>query len=366
MAYCPCFRMTTPIPQTTNRIAAIDIARVAVIFCVMYAHLPLYRLPGGLEHDILRNTVLLFFGNISYIYLIMAGYFASRDATWRKALRSAGWCLASFILWNGIYILLLELTEPGTDDHNQWGLCSLFFEQCRITNSETCSGSPANFPLWFLRDLILLFLFTPVISRFAKILLPALIICALIPDILPYFLPNCEITASTVSILSPTVVTMYTVGCVLRQMSKEKQKRLLSYHNIWLILAYFIFQGAMFAQFGFLKAYPSCVFHNLLACWIAYQMCRLLELHFPRIKKYAFALSPATFLVFVSHLIFFRVVPTPDFLTRLLLPFLTFACCFGLLLVLIRCGGPISYLVAHYKRPADTPQPPKAASPDSR
>ena len=87
--------------STKNRIAAVDIMRILAAFAVMYEHFisSVFWFP--------QKCVMLsigLWGAMSGIFFVLAGFFACRRITWRKAINNAWWCFAPFVLWNLIYL----------------------------------------------------------------------------------------------------------------------------------------------------------------------------------------------------------------------------------------------------------------------
>ncbi len=100
------------------------------------------------------NGVLCFF-------FVLAGYFTSRNMTWTKWRSKWLMLFSSFLLWNAIFSLGLS------DD----------LSMSRIYGIGSGYLVCADYPLWFVRDLLLMLIFFPLIRKFPLI---AMLSCALL------------------------------------------------------------------------------------------------------------------------------------------------------------------------------------------
>ncbi len=342
-----------PLYHTRNRIAAVDITRLMAAFAIMYGHLSGH---GGE----LTNTVSLLpkilFGHISGIFLVLAGYFAARNLDWPKALNNAWWSSAPFMLWNTVCIGVewaLGTLPPGCTWYSLLGCNSWFVPHIAINPEITGWGglnTPMDSPLWFMRDLTLLFLISPLLNKAARWLFPLLLLLSCLPWCAFWFSQNPQ------SVLTPSSIAYFTAGCFLRSFSREQQQAALRFCNVWLILAYLVWALWKWSV-------PETLPETLIAACIFYQIARWLELHSEAVKTFALRFAPVTFLTFAAHWIVFAHLITPgNDVLQLLLPLISFALLAAFFFALKRWARPLLHLVAHYKlRPDDLRPEDKAA-----
>ncbi len=334
--------------HTKNRIAAVDITRLLAAFAIMVGHL---AGQGGELTGAIALIPKIFFGHISGIFLVLAGYFAARNLTWHKALDNAWWSFAPFMLWNTVCIGVewaLDTLPPGCTWYSLLGCNSWFVPQLALNPELTgwCGiNTPMDSPLWFMRDLTLLFLISPLLNRSARLLFPALLLLSLLPWCSAWFAQNPQ------SVLAPSSIAYFTAGCFLRGLSRDFQQKALGFCNVWLILAYLAWAYWKWSV-------PETLFETLLAAWVFYQIARWMELHVPAARSFALRFAPVTFLTFATHWIVFPHLPTPGQEWPLLYPFITFGLMVAFFLALKRWARPLLHLVAHYKlRPDDLNAP---------
>ncbi len=331
--------------HSNNRIVAVDITRLMAAFAIMYGHL------SGHGGELTTDVALLpkiFFGHISGIFLVLAGYFAARNLDWSKALNNAWWSFAPFMLWNTVCVGVewAQGTLPqGWTWYSLMGCNSWLVPQLAINPELTGWGglnTPIDSPLWFMRDLTLLFLISPLLNRGARWLFPAMLLLACLPWCAGWFTQNPQ------SVLAPSSIAYFTAGCFLRGLSKDFQQQALRFCSPWLILLYLAWAWWRWEV-------PETLWETLMAACIFYQMARWLELHVEAARAFALRFAPVTFLTFATHWIFFNHIITPGHdVLQLLLPVLTFGLMALFFFALKRWARPLLHLVAHYKlRPDD-------------
>ncbi len=335
----------TSLYHTKNRIVAVDITRLLAAFAIMYGHLAGH---GGELTTWISFLPKILFGHISGIFLVLAGYFAARNLDWGKALNNAWWSFAPFMLWNGICIAeewALGTLPAGCTWYSLLG-CNSWFVPAIAINPELTGwcglNTPMDSPLWFMRDLTLLFLISPLLNRGARWLFPAMLLLGCLPWCASWFTQNPQ------SVLAPSSIAYFTAGCFLRSFSKEQQQKALRFCSVWLILAYLIWALWKWSV-------PETLPETLLAACIFYQTARWLELHVPAARSFALRFAPVTFLTFAAHWLIFAHVITPGHdVLQLLLPRMTFTLMALFFFTLKRWARPLLHLVAHYKlRPDD-------------
>ncbi len=330
--------------HTKNRIVAVDITRLMAALAIMTCHLT------GLGGELTTQVALfpkILFGHISGIFLVLAGYFAARNLTWHKALDNAWWSFAPFVLWNSVCIGVewcMGTLPQGATWYSLFGCNSWFVPALAINPDITgwCGlNTPMDSPLWFMRDLTLLFLISPLLNRSARWLFPAMLLLGCLPWCAAWFAQNPQ------SVLAPSSVAYFTAGCFLRSFSPEVQQRALRFCSGWVIVLYV-------AVALWLWRVPNTLPETLLAAWVFYQIARWLELHVELAKTLALRYAPVTFLTFATHWIAFPHLVTYGADWPLLYPIITFVLMAAFFFALKRWARPLLHLVAHYKlRPDD-------------
>ncbi len=354
--------------QTKNRIVSVDMARILTALVVMTGHLylPAYADGGEICYD-LANALHNTFGSPSCIFLFLAGYFACRKVTWRKALNNAWWSFAPFLLWNGVFIAL-EAARGALPEGATWytlfGVKEFIVPQWDLElfgAPATGRGClPLNQPLWFMRDLTLLFLLSPLLARCAKLLFPALLLASLVPSLAPFFEHG-----SILCVMSPYALTFFTAGCAMRGLRQGAQDAILRFYSPWVIaLVAYLEWGPWIVgpgvEAGWLSAFtpvipePPYLFGNLIRVWALYQVALWITQKIPLAAAFALKFAPVTFLTFAAHMILYRLLPLNGTAWVLVYPPLVFALMALFFFALKRWCRPLLHLVAHYKlRPDD-------------
>ncbi len=348
--------MRTQLQHTKDRIVAVDVLRVLLGLAVMFYHLGSWGNMGGWLTPLLAEAVHGFVGSASAAFFLLAGYFACRNISWKKALHNAFWCLAPFVLWNSVNIATVALSSglpEGATWYSLFGLDDFF---CGLLSLREGNCAPLNGPLWFMRDLTLLFLLSPILRRCARWLFPLLLAASFVPAWAESFTQ-----AGYVYVLSPFSLALFTAGCFLRQLSEGAQKRLLTWYSPAYIMGFIVFNAAL-QWFGLGSGHALVV--QLAAFWALYQMARWAELHVPRVRESALFFAPVTFLTFAVHHILWPYLPFQGTDWVLLNPLLLLGLLTLFFLALKRRARPLLHLVAHYKLRADdvaASQPQRAA-----
>lgn len=364
--------MTSPsvIPDasysTKNRIAAVDIMRILAAFVVMYEHFI------SSEFWFPSKCVMLsigLWGAMSGIFFVLAGFFACRRITWHKAFNNAWWCLAPFVLWNLIYLVIDLLVNGNVADLSN--PARLFGVTGILAPTEWgwfSASVPVNNPLWFMRDLVLLFLLSPLLCRFASYLLLGMVMLSIMPETAYWFSHDCGVFCS------PYSLSLFCFGCWLGSFGKEERTHMLKFYSIPLVVFYIILCMVIFWYREYLPAITrKPLVASIISFGIFYQLCRIIEVHLPRVADFALCFAPVTFLTFATHMIVYMLLPEvlrQSLIFCLCLPVLIFA---GLALLFAwikpnmvhsAAGRYLLHLVAHYKaRPDDFEQRSRASEP---
>ena len=169
-----------PMEIPKKRVAWIDVSRVLAALLIMYVHLssPLLKTTG----------IHLFYNGRVPFFLVLAGYFLARNITWNKAVDRALWLFIPYMIWNVLYLFLLSLPAGSSFQlADLAGIRDVFLPGMDLFSfgSESPDVPPIG-PSWFLRDIIILTLLTPLLARIKILLPPALLLffsfCNMAPD----------------------------------------------------------------------------------------------------------------------------------------------------------------------------------------
>lgn len=202
--------MTPQIPKTnipsnnaSSREHWIDIARFLAACLIVCFHSPAFAFSSMFYIPVAYGSVAFF--------LILAGYFMGRNNSWQKAFKRGLTLLIPFLFWNVIISFFYpEVMNMGTLEY----LCSLVGFRSFFSPDFTplplsgLLGEPFSPPTWFLRDIILCSLISPLLLKF-KYPVYTLILIYFGTDWLQYSVPANKIT------LAPLTISLFSLGLFL-------------------------------------------------------------------------------------------------------------------------------------------------------
>lgn len=171
----------------------LDVSRVLCMQLIIYIHFP----PHGWE----KFPAQIFIAAGVPFYLFWAGYFCAGDVTWRKILKRCFLFVCVFFIWESVAWIL---NWHNYQDTSFWGMGQYIV-------SQTGGGKAVPYigPLWFIRDLIILTLLTPLILRLKLIILPLIL----------FFLSYQQLSFphEPDTIISVGTCLIYIMGCYARR-----------------------------------------------------------------------------------------------------------------------------------------------------
>lgn len=285
-----------PACGTPKRIEWIDNARCIAAFLVVYVHWR-WRIdvPESNGHDLLNNYAYFstLYGNVPF-FLILTGYFLNRNITWGKAWRRFIWLLVPFVLLNlCVYGVGLLSGRPAESLCSILGLGHIFTHGgVAIDPSATV---PVIVPSWFLRDVMLLSLITPLLDK-----IKPLVICGIC------FAFSCmawQVPLDPSCVLNPGTCIFFALGVCMSRINigawsawVEKGRTLVfallfivaSVYSLYSVECFH--HGARATLFGMLAG----------AAMIGYAGM-LIERYMPRFSKVLSSYGPACFFVYMFH-----------------------------------------------------------------
>lgn len=329
--------LSAVLPAEKKRYEWIDNARIVAAFLIMYVHVPLFFPADAFFNNSTISTLLFdttFRGRVPF-FLILAGYFLARNITWAKALDRFIWLFVPFTLWNILMGVMLYLLKQPVSWHGLWGIGSIFkAEWCPFGHG---ISMPFLSPSWFLRDIMILSLLTPLIIRLKRILPAILVLYAIFwrnND------PNLHIGMNIT--LAPETCFFYLLGVCLVSFRIDDAFRIFNkrFTPVCAVLLVAAVVFGIWIHHGLAMDFPITLLGMLVGAMMIAHSGVLIEKHLPKLSKMMAPLGPACFLVFMLHIPVFIVIEgiIPKSIMHspwsLMLPFPTFAfiCIFFLLM----------------------------------
>lgn len=286
----------TPAALPKKRYEWIDNARVVAAILIMYIHWQWRAdIPAGHDYHIMRSliTFVPLDGRVPF-FLILAGYFLGRNITWKKALDRALWLFIPFCILNYAFMVVrgsfhfdVETLTGGL------GIRAVFCRSFLLLGD--CAASPAIQPSWFLRDIIVLSLLTPLLVRVKPLLILCIVMLASLAAPLP-----CGVRVSV--LLHPHTCLFYFLGVCLSTFKISDVYRILN-KDFTLIWGCALMLTTLFSVLVvYCKQYSGVtMFGQLFGAIMIAHSGVLIEKYLPRFSKKLAPCGPACFLVFMLH-----------------------------------------------------------------
>lgn len=293
------------------RIQWIDFCRVYVAFCVVIRHTDRY------PDTLMYFTDLFNFRSLVFFFFFMSGYFTHRAAQgqWLDGKRFAK-LAKPYLFWAlAPAILILLLSHWNSAMAGDWSWCcdpSLYIGFAGLRS--WLYWDFLNVPLWFLRTLLLLALFSPLLQRLpTRAMLPILAALFAASDIL------CHLDSEAAHSLgrdgipglpfrlyeSILALGFYAAGLVVRRHASPPRLTSFFRSYSWLpvLLSLILFAGVCY--WGF---YPPILSSALvlMGVWTSISIGCLCEQYLPRFCHAVAQWGPASFFLYVVHFPLYR------------------------------------------------------------
>lgn len=307
---------TAPVLQKKKRYEWIDNARIVAAFLIMMHHLPCTDVAAdGFSITLYvqeLSRICVYNGRVPF-FLILAGYFLSRNVTWKKAWSRFVWLFIPFVIWNAIYAY--GYLHHTLSLQNCWidlvGIRNILHPSIGPFYGMEFPPHPVIGPSWFLRDIMVLSLLTPLIIRFSKCIPAVLIIMTAMSTF-----KNPPMASQ---LLSPGTIYFYLLGIFLVRFSLDDVYRVLNRAFLPLFIAG-VSVAALIVTYKFLSGsyaipeetpywmtFATTFGMGFGALLIAYSGI-IIEKLTPAFSKRLAPLAPACFLVFMLHLPLFEML----------------------------------------------------------
>ena len=304
----------------SKRIEWIDFCRIFTAFCVIVRHCD--RPYGYFPYiaDLFNYRSLIFF------FFLMAGYFthAAQPGQWVDWTRTKR-LLVPYVFWTLIALaLLIPLQHAEQISVGDWSWCSWQLPLQEMGLLHWCYWDISNVPLWYLRTLIIISFFAPLIQRLpAKAMLGLILLCFAASDVLCW--ADAEAAASRrmtgVNWLpfrfyeSVLAVGFFSAGLLIRRCADGERFTSFVRSYAWIAPtgSLILLPGVLF--WGF---YPPVQSSALVLLGVATTMSigALVARYFPRACHWIAQWGPAAFFVYVTHFIllhWLRMLLTGDY-----------------------------------------------------
>lgn len=319
----------------------LDIGKFLAAILIVCWHVPNYTVKS-------LSASLTVYSNVAF-FMILSGYFIGKNVAWNKCLSRFISLLIPFLIWN--FIVSFEYAEVPYLNVSEFlcrlvGYQSLFIPGFNPLGVDVGIGQPFSTPTWFLRDLLLCFLLTPLLFKCRMFLIPLIVLA---------FCMEWPVTVNSInSTLSPFVVAEFSLGLLLSRFDIkkvkyffEKNERLISGVLILLAGAFFLigvnnYLASVQSQpdwpiflrlssFGLFdvkwhmveQTYPVLLVGSFLILFAGF----LLDKYCNR-QAWLTNVSRASFLIFILHYPLYNLIPVQIFKASL------FSCFLGIALVI--------------------------------
>lgn len=154
----------------------LTVLSTVLIIMVVYVHSSYSEAEQYTVAKIIQDYTSRLCGIANCLFFCISGYLFARDITSYKDIlikikKRVRTLLIPYVLWNIIFVLWYIVLEsiPGVNGFcNGSGTLDKYVSQSIIESMNDLFVSPAAFQLWFLRDLLIMMIFTPVFWWLSK------------------------------------------------------------------------------------------------------------------------------------------------------------------------------------------------------
>lgn len=285
-----------PAAQPKKRYEWIDNARVVAAILIMYIHWQWRaEVPDVHDYRILKSFISLapLDGRVPF-FLILAGYFLGRNITWKKAFDRALWLFIPFCILNYLFLLAMGSFQFSVPILTAGlGIRAVFCDSFLLGGHQ--AAAPAIIASWFLRDIVVLSLLTPLLVRIKPLLLVYIVFLSAIATKL-------DAGSKFSVLLQPYTCLFYFLGVCLSGFRISDVYLILNKKFTFICAAVFVLATCFSVFCAYHKGYSSTtMFGQLFGALMIAHSGVLIETYLPRFSKMLAPCGPACFLVFMLH-----------------------------------------------------------------
>lgn len=217
---------------------SISFVRYPLIVLVVFIHVPRI-MNGGVIYTYITSVISEVVASIAVpCFFIISGFLffdscLTRYSYLNKIKKRLQTLLLPYIVWNAIFIVFVIILNIHDYTYTIGNVSACFWD-CHYSFLDTNSHSPIDYPLWYVRDLIVCCLFSPIIYvsiKYLKFTFPLLMIILWI----------CDVHSPIVG-LSIISLAFFSVGAFLRSSSFDINEKTVPWGRsavlIFLILSF--------------------------------------------------------------------------------------------------------------------------------
>ncbi len=278
--------MTLPVAKT--RVEYIDIARVLAAFIIILYHSAIV----GDSNYVYASAFL--FGRLPFFF-VLAGFFL-RDPSWSGMRRRLSLLVIPYLIWEFVPMTICSQSHliPADFRLGYWDLVE-----------RGLVHFPFNFPLWFLRDLIIYTALYPLLYPFRRYVgyVALLLFILLAFDILPL--------AYFTELKHPCSIkdfAFFLAGIALQPIGIAGVTRFLEKHAGKILLLGGLVNIYIYVQLFTTGPVGTLCFLQMLGILMLLSCSFLLSKHLPKLSHILLQVAPATYLIFLTHaLLYFPI-----------------------------------------------------------
>ncbi len=273
--------MSTALPTAKTRVEYIDIARVLAAFIIILYHSAIV----GDSNYVYASAFL--FGRLPFFF-VLAGFFL-RDPSWAGMRRRLSLLVIPYLIWEFIPMTICSQSQliPADFRLGYWELVE-----------RGLVHFPFNFPLWFLRDLIIYTALYPLLYPFRKYVgYVALLLFVLIAaDMLPL--------AQFAEMKHPCSIkdfAFFLLGMAIQPIGLASISQFLEKHAGKILLLGGIINVYLYVQLFTTGPVGTQCFLQMMGILMLLSTAFLISKHLPLISQSLLQVTPATYLIFLTH-----------------------------------------------------------------
>ncbi len=280
----------------------IDCVRVLAIYLIIVYHLRASAFMITGVADVVQDGLFLLFNQpsarLSFFFLI-AGYFVHAKLSLKNWLMRIALLLSAYMIWNSLCLLPAVLTPSLFEAYATKGIAQMY-------GVGSASKFCIDYPLWFIRDLVVMMLFVPLMRFIPLLWVGLLLLCA-------YLSGGREwVIADVFAMPEFSFWCLFVLGMYASRVSLARLRSLMP----WLGTAVLLLWPLLIFYKGDIVASPWYRDPTVLVLLSVYQALVLMSLghaiwcYLPRaVGEWMVRFAPSSFLAFAWHGLWIFILP---------------------------------------------------------